>query len=252
MKYQRLVPVVIPPLLWLLNQIFLWRPGFFYYSLLLGGILIISGIKLEAQANKIKSWLLSAISPVFIFLSFSFFSSLISNIYWIQSIFLLTAWFVFVYLRNLYYYWRYNAPERENKLDNLLVSGGFLTIFATAASLYNLPAFLSLPFALLLAVFCPIIFLMFFQFLPLKKINFFLAWPLMLTNALILLELTWGLSFLPFHFNILAFLLAFFYYFLLSIWRLSWQQALNRHSLKFLLIFSIVIIVVFFLTSSWL
>jgi hypothetical protein len=252
MKYQRLLPILLPVVLWLFNQLSFWYPGFFYYSLLLGCLLISIGVRLEARSGAIRDWPLFIISPLLIFLSFSFFSSLISNFYWIQAACLLAAWFNFAYFRNLYYYWRYNAPEREDKLDNLLVSGGFLTIFASAASFYSLPAFLSLPTIFLLGIYCPMILLLFGQFLPIRKIAWSSAWPLMLINTLTLLELAWGLTFLPFNFNILAFLLAIFYYFLLTVWRLAWRQALNRHSLQFPIIFSLVLIVILFLTSSWL
>ena len=252
MKYQRLIPLLIPLLLWCLSQVFSWYSNVFYYSLIIGTVLIIGAVKLEARPNRIQDWPLFIISPALVFLSFSFFSSLISNIYWIQATFLLAAWFIFAYFRNLYYYWRYNAPERANKLDNLLVSGGFLTIFAIAASLYNLPVFLSLPFFLLLVIFCPLIFLMFFQFLPVQKLAFQTAWPLMLVNTLTLAELAWGLSLLPFSFYILGFLMAVFYYFLLSVWRLSWRQALNRRTLQWPVIFSLIIVIILFLTSSWL
>jgi len=252
MKYQRLVPILVPLLLWLINQVFYWYPSFFYYSLILGVVFIIIGTRLESQLSQPRSWLLFIISPALVFLSFSFFSSLISNIYWIQTVFLLSAWFAFAYFRNLYYYWRYNAPERENKLDNLLVSGGFLTIFSAAAGLYSLPTFLSLPLILLLAVFLIIIFLMFFQFLPVRKISFKSALPLIIVNSLTLLELTWGLSLLPFNFNILGFILAIFYYFLLTTWRLTWRQALSFRSLKWPLIFSSAIVIILLLTSSWL
>jgi len=252
MKYQRLAPILVPLILWLFNQAVSWYPHIFYYTLAAGLLLISAGVALEARPNKVKNWLWFIISPAVVFLTFSFFASLISNIYWIQIVFLLSAWFIFAYFRNLYYYWRYNAPEREDKLDNLLVSGGFLTVFAAAASLYNLPAFLSLPFILLLAILGLIIFLMFFQFLPVKKIGWLSAWPLMLVSTITLIELAWGLSLLPFNFNILGFLLAVFYYFLLNVWRLAWRQALSFRSLQWPIIFSLIIVIILFLSSNWL
>lgn len=252
MNYQRLAPILIPLILWLFNQIFNSYPQLFYYSLLVGLLLIVIGIKLESRLNKNTIWPLFIISPALVFLSFSFFSSLISNIFWIQTLFILSAWFNFAYFRNLYYYWRYDAPERKEKLDSLLISGGFLTIFASAASLYSLPTFLSLPLFLLLGVLGIIIFLMFWQFLPVKKISLKSAWPLMIVNTLTLLELAWALTMLPFNFRVLGFLAAIFYYFLLSIWRLAGRQALNRQTLRWPIIFSLIIIIILFLTSSWL
>jgi len=137
-------------------------------------------------------------------------------------------------------------------LDNLMLSGGFLAFFALASSLYGLPIFLNWPFIKFLLVFVPFSCLLLLQFLAIRKMNFKDFFPFISINVLVLSELALVLSFLPFNFNVLGFLLTVFFYFFLLVFRLRLREELSYHNLKLPTLFSLLIIIITILTARWL
>lgn len=252
MNYQRLLPLALASALWLLSEIFFISAPLFYSALTLGLVLIVFSTKYLAEKNKITHWPLLIIAPILFWLACSLYVAIIPNFFWIQIIFLIEAWFVYSYFKNLYFHLAYAAPERLEKIDNLLLAGGFLGVFALGSSLYGLTAFINAPFLVLLAAFCPLAVLFFVQFLAFQKNT----WPsdnhFFLIIIILLIELAGALSLLPLNFNILGLLLALIYYFLLTAWRLFQQGELNLEKMKFPLILSAAIITLLFLSSRWL
>lgn len=251
MKRSRLLINIVPVILLLLSLAFLFSPSFFYAALGLGALLIILSIKYLVEKNSSRPWLPFIVSPLLVFLGGEFYAALLPNYFYLVAIFLVIAWFVYSYQRNLYYYLAYGAPERERKIDSLLLSGGFLSVWALSGALFNIQAFLNWPFWLLLLIFTPFVWLSFANFSWWQK-NFSSAGITILFNAVIILELTWILSLLPLNYNILGFLLALFYYFLLFSLRLSWRRELNRRRLRPVLIGSLVVVFLILLTAAWL
>jgi len=101
----------------------------------------------------VKNWPVWFVSPLLFWLAGVVYAALLPGRLWVQLIFILILVFLFFYLRHLYYYFAYGAPEREEKLEGWLLSGGFLTVFALGAVLFGLPAFISWPAGLLFAAF---------------------------------------------------------------------------------------------------
>lgn len=239
-------------ILWLLNQTFLMWPGFFYSSLVLGVLAIALLTKYLVSPFRKYGWLAWLIAPILFWFSVSLYSTIIASTFWVQVLFLLIAWFILSYFNNLYNYLPNRTVELNKKFDNLVLSGGTLTCAAVGASLYGLSSFINWSTSLLLSLFVPIAILLFFQFAPLRK-NFWQENKLLLPiNVLMLLELAAVLSLLPLHFNLLGFCLALGYYFLLTVMRLRWQERLDNPNLKRLILFSIIIIFVLFLSARWL
>jgi len=253
MKYQRLIPLITPLLVWSLSQAFLWRSDFFYSALALATLLIVLSVKYLISATR-GYWLPFIIPPVLFFLSFSFYATIIISRFWIQLIFLLIAWFLFSYLRNLYYYLgRADSSQPWGlKLDNLLVASSFLTIFAASAVLFDLPAFLNWPWYYLLPAVVIITGLSYFQFRLLPSDGQRVSYGFLLVNIVIITEFSWALSLLPLNFHILALFLAIFYYVSLIIIRLEERGSLNRQALKLTLILSSLAILLLLLTARWL
>ncbi|MFA5024528.1 MAG: hypothetical protein WC523_06275 [Patescibacteria group bacterium] len=252
MKHLRLLPLAVAFILWLFDQVFFWQAQFFYIMLALGGILIIFSIKHLVEKNKTPDWLPLIVPPILFWLAGSLYVAIIPNAVWIQTIFLVEVWLIYSYLKNLYYHLAYAAPERIEKIDNLLLSGGFLSAFAFGSVLYGLPAFINTPFAILLLAFLPLAGLLFIQFWPYKKINWQRKRYFFGIVVLLLMEIAAVYYFLPLNFNILGLLLALSYYFLLTITRLFWQDELKRERLKLPLIFCALIFALVLLTSRWL
>lgn len=253
MKYQRFIPLITPLLIWLLAEVFLAQPKFFYSSLTLSILLLVLSVKYINDQRR-KYWLLFIVSPVLFLFSFFSYAAIIADYFWIQIIYLLIVWFTFFYLRNFYYY--STSAEAEimwsAKLDNLLISGGFLTVFAAAAVLFDLSAFINWPLYFMLPSWALVVWLLLIQFRPLKPDNYWPTRDLIPISILILTELAGVFSLLPLNFNILALFLAIIYYLDLTIIRLLVSGALNRRALKLPLILSFIAILFLFLTANWL
>jgi len=243
---------LVPAFVWLLSQIFLSQPTFFYSSLSLGALAIALGVKSLAGRDKSRHWPLFLFSPVLMLGSLSLYAALLSNWFSVQLVFLALAVFLFFYLRHLHYYWAYGAPERADKLDNLVSVGGVMTIFSLAVSMYTLPMFLKWPAYLPVVFLGPISFFTIFQFAAIKPAEkrSALLWAGII--ALILAELAWGLYLLPLRPSVLGGVLVFSYYFLLTIWRLSLRQELSRRRLKYPLLIFAIFFIILLLTATWL
>ena len=252
MNFRRLIPLLVPLSVWLLSQAFLLVPKIFLIAVSLGLVIILFGVKALVGREKKRDWLLYFIAPTLFFISANAYAAVTVSRLVIQSAFLLTAWFLFSYFKNLYYYLSYGAPDRALKIEHLVVSGGFLTVFAASGVLFDLPAFINWPVWADAIVFFIIFFLLFLQFLPFKKISLLSSGAELVIGSLILSELALALTMLPLNFNILALIMAIIYYFFLSVVRLKWQDRLSRRALKYPLILSIFIILLLLLTANWL
>jgi len=251
MKQQRWLILIVPFLLWLFSQIFLRQAGFFYVALAFGTLLIIISLKFLTRLKPHK-WLLFIIAPTLLFLSFSGLVAVLLNNVWIQSLIFLEVIFIFFYLRSVYYYFYFPAPLWRERLDHIIMASGFLTIYAFAAVLFYLPAFLSfLPFIIPL-VMMVVITLLFVQFNLFPRDNWQKNWRLIFVIVLILTELAWALSLWPLVFNLLAMFLSLAYYLGLTIIRLAGRNNLNYRTLRLPLLLSVSIFLILFLAARWL
>jgi len=251
MNFRRLIPLLVPLAAWILSQAFLLFPKIFLIALAVGAICIVLGAKVLVAPAK-RDWPLYIIAPILFFASAGAYAAVTVSRLLIQIIFLLTAWFLFSYFKNLYYYLSYGAPDRSLKIEHLMVSGGFLTVFMAAGVLFNLPAFINWPFWAVIPTFFLLFFLLFLQFFPFKKSDQSLNGSITVLSSLVLSELALALALLPLNFNFLALIMAIIYYFFLSVVRLKWQDRLSRRALKYPLILSIFIILLLLLTANWL
>jgi hypothetical protein len=252
MKNKLGLVILVTFLLWVLNQLFLFKAPLFLSCLAIGTLLILLLTRNLVQPFRKHGWLVWLISPILFWLAVSLYATIITGYVFIQIIFLVMASFFYLYFITLNSYLINKTPELNKKFDNLILSSGFLTCAASGASLYGLTAFVSLPTGFLLLFFMPVAAFLFIQFASLKK-NF---WPenksLLLIEVLILMELAVVLSFLPLNFNLLGFALGLGYFFLLSIMRLRWQERLDQLKVKRLVILSIVIVFILFFSARWL
>ena len=253
MKYKRIIPVIVPLLIWLLGELFLRRPSLFYSALALSVLIIVLSVKYLAGRTK-NDWPLLAIAPVLFVLTFFCYIAIISGLFWIQALLLLIVWFLFIYLKNLYYYFTHKESESlfEDKLDNLLIVSGFLSVFAAATTLFSLSIFIPWPVWATILILAVVIWLLFIQAMPFKKIHPERAKVLVLISVLGLAELAWGLSLLPLKFHLLGLFLAIGYYLALFIIRLHLRGTLNRRTLKLPFILGALAFLVLFLTARWL
>lgn len=255
MRYKRYIILITPIVIWLLSWAYLMRADLFYYVLASGAFLILISVKLVDYSRR-NNWPLFAITPVLLFLSLALYSAIIISSFWIKAIFFVSAAFLFVYFKHLYYFFNSNdfeeAERRAGNLDNLIIAAGFLISFSVSAVWFGLPAFLNWPPVYTLPILATVILLLFVQF------SFFSpnkSRPLGLTAFLIvlgLIEVAWALSLLPLNFNILGLFMSIYYYFGLTALRLKWSGSLNRESVKLPLALSAAVIFLLFITARWL
>jgi hypothetical protein len=252
MKKNYLYLILVPFLLWVLDEIFIFEPSFFFISLSLGILLIVFYVRSIAKTHSSKFWPLFVLPPVLFYAGFSFYSAIIVSQFWMQAIFLLIAWFIFSYLQNIYYYFFAGTPERESKLHQLLLSGSFLAAFAIAATLYALPIFLSWPFGLLILLFVVIAAALFGQFLIFAKNIDKTSWLFWGINIFILAEFAGILFLLPLNYNVLGLLLAIVFYFLVLFddWRS--QDRLFWKNVRWPIIITSLIFALILLSARWL
>ena len=256
MRYRRFIPLLSPVLIWLLSQAFLFWPPLFYSALAVGGLLIVFSVK-QLDVRGRHDWPIFVVLPLLLFWGASSYAAVVSNLYLIQAIFLATAWFLFSYFKNLYYYLQpaLSQPATDRslaRLENLFIAGGFLTVFSLSALWFVLPAFLSRQPLLTLPLLALAIALLFWQFsfLALDRKNF----PRLLTLIIVILliEAAWVFSLLPLNFNILALFLGIAYYFGLTLLRLKASGILYRRAWQWPLILSASAIILLLLTARWL
>lgn len=239
----------------MLSQAYLSNPELFYSSLAVGALLIVLSVR-HISYKEHHNWLLFVIAPVLFFLSLASYVAIIISAFWIKVIFLATASYLFLYFKNLYYY--FNSPDAEvvekrgASLDNLFIAGGFLTLFATAAVWFGLPAFLNWSPSATLPVLALVILLLFVQFSLFSPNQSRPLGPTAFLIVLLLTQIAWGLSLLPLNFNILALFMSINYYFGLTVLRLKWSGSLNRRAIQLPLILSGVAMFFLFITSRWL
>lgn len=252
MKKKSLYIILAPILLWCLNQLYVFEPSLFFVSLSFGLLVIAFFVRLLIVKNSKDFWPKYILTPSLFYFSFSFYSAILTSQFWIQVIFLFNAWFIYSYLKNIYYYFSFGAPEREIKLKKLLLSGSFLSVFTLAATLYGLPIFLNWSFFLLLLIFIIFSLAIFGQLLIFSKEidsnqKIFLG-----INTLILAEFSGVVFLLPLNYNVLGLLVAIVFYLLMLFnnWRL--EDRLTFNILRWPLIIASLIFIIILLTSRWL
>ncbi len=253
MNKYRLTPLLLPLGLLILSEVFFFYPKLFFVSLSLGLVLITFGLKMLASKNKKRFWPSYLITPFFLWLSFSTYSSLASNSLLIQIVFVILFILLFSYFKNIYYYLFSNKEEFVGRLETFSFSSGILIVFTSFSSIYTLPLFINLPQLLPFLLVLPFIFALFFQnyFYRLNHLKKeFLIFSGI--NALILSQLSWALSLLPLRPDVLGFLVALGFYFLANVFKLSLKDELNRRSLKWVMVITAVLSIMLLLSSRWL
>lgn len=241
----------VPVALWLLGQTFLNFPQFFFVTISVGGLIIILATKALATKNWRQDWPLFFYFPLVFFIGSSLYETLIPNFYWVQLLLFINAAFMFVYFKNLYYFFRYEAPERTDRLDTFLMTASVLSVFFLASSAYGLPVFLGWSFWPLLAVLVALIFPLFFQPFILGSLRLEANWPFFIVVTLIMAQIAGVIYLFPFDYNILGLLTAIVFYILFLMIRLFVRGRFSGRILRFPLITSLIIVIILLLTTRW-
>lgn len=252
MKNRRFIPLISPFILFILNELVFIEPKLFFISLSLGALVLFLSVRVLGRKNKEKYWPLFSVLPILIFSGLSFYSALIASKFLVQVIFLFSFLLNFYYLRTLYYYLVKKEYNRGLQIGSFSVLAGFFIIFSFYASVFILPLFINLNPALLVLMPLPIVWFLFFKGAYFNLNSFKEGYLIFLINTLILVQLSWVLSYLPLNSNILGFVVALIYYLLLIVSLLHFKGNLSRKAIKWPLVLVLVSIFILFLTARWL
>ena len=249
---EKKIRYILPLALLLLGEVYiLFNSQMFFVSLALGALLISLSTKgLSIKSNSLD-WPLFLYFPLLFFISSSFYGTVVANPYLIQALLLINVSFIYIYFNNLYYFFRYKAPDRTDKLDTFLMTASVLSIFFVGATIYALPVYLGWSFWPLLLVLAGVSFPLFFQPFVLGSLNLKSNKPFFITAFIIFTQMAGVIYLFPFSFNVLGLLLAIIFYALFLILRLHIRGRLSPKLLKIPLISSLIIIIILLLTTRW-
>lgn len=249
---KRLIPVLLPFLLFLGHELFLFNPKSVFVVSGLSVILIFFASAILGRHKKNLYYLVFASFASVFYLSFFLYLSLLSSRLAIQSLMIVFAGMIFYYFKNLYYYFVADDLVKLDKIENFSVAIGTLSSFAIFTSIYTLPLFVRLDINLMLLISLPFILFLFFKPLflspyPLKERLLFVF-----ISGLIMAQMSWLFSFLPLASHVLGLLTSLIYYLLLIVARLSFKGSLNRQNLKWPIALVSAAVVTLLLSSRWL
>lgn len=243
---------LLPLALLLLGELYiLFNSQLFFVSLALGALFITLTTKGLSIKSRALDWPLFLYFPLIFFIASSFYTTVLASPYLIQTLLLVNVFFIHIYFNSLYYFFRYNAPDRIDKLDTFLMTGSVLSIFFAGATAYALPVYLGWSFWPLLIVLAAISFPLFFQPFILGSLNLKTNRPFFIAALIIFTQIAGVIYLFPFSFNVLGLMLAIVFYVLFLILRLHIRGRLSSKLLKIPLIASLIIIILLLLTTRW-
>lgn len=189
---------------------------------------------------------------VFLIGNFLFFPLLIGQIWQHSYIILTSLIFYLTLVKGPYQKEREEILKSIDKPDssakNFFV---FLTAFLCFGGIYGLYLNLLFPLWLMIAAVLLITFLLTYQFLtPHRSQPSF--WLYLFILALIMVEMAWTLSFLPFSYLTIGAILLIIYYVILNLLELSLNKSLSKSLILKRIFLAIIALILLLITTKWL
>lgn len=252
MKYNRFLVLLTPLIALLLCEVLFFMPKMFYVILVFYFLIIFFAVNQFTKSSKIdKRWYNFIIFPLCFSISLIIYSIISVNKFFVQILFFTNAFFIYYYLRNIYYYLIRPDFYKDNTLENISSYGNFLLIFFIASSIYGLQSFLNLSVCISIIIILPFFALVIHQVIWINKIDFKIGFIYILIGCLILIEIAWALSFLPVNYKANGLVMAICYYILIGIIRFYLKGSLNKRIVKLYLFFGFSSIFITLLTARW-
>lgn len=247
------MPLLVPLLIWLFLQIFYFNPRLIYVVLVLSNIFLFYACWQLSRASKIdRRWWDYLILPGLLSSFTILFSIFIPDKLFIQIIFVILTIALYIYLKHLFYYLLEPTSYQEGSLGNISSSLNFVTFFLLASVIYGLQSFLNFSVVVLSLIILIVSFLLIYQIIRVNKINFKHGLLYILIGCLVMVELAWSISFLPFNYIVAGLILSICYYILINLIRNYLLGELNSKKVRIYLIIGLIGIVFALLTSRWL
>lgn len=253
MKLNRLWPLLIPLLVFALAEMYFFYPKLIYVAAVLANLFIFFAVWQFSRYSEIdKRWWNYLILPAVMSTTVMAYSVFISSKFLIQLLFIFNLVFLYLYLRQVYYYLLKPAAYKVFSIENLSSYINWLTFFFLAATVYGLQSFLNLPVSWLALIMLGVTALIVYQIIWANKIELKIGLPYILISCLILVELSWSISFLPFNYNISGLGLAICYYVIIGLVKNHLLDKLDATKVKMYLILGSVSLFLILFTAKWL
>jgi len=253
MKLNRFLPLLIPLIIYALDEMYFFYPKLIYVAAILINLLIFFTVWQFCVKSQVDSeWWNYLILPAVMSTAVMAYSVFLSSKSIIQLLFILNLVFLYIYLRHIYYYLLNPSAYEIFSIENLSAYLSWLSFFLISASIYGLESFLNLPILSLALVMLFITALIVYQIIWVNKIEFKKGLPYILISCLILVELCWSISFLPFNYNISGLSLAICFYVVIGLVKNYLLDKLDITRVKMYLIVGSVSLFLILFTAKWL
>lgn len=239
---------IAPVLIWFFWQLIIIKPhNFFIYLIIAIGI--VPFIAYEAVNKSLKQDYYLVLAELTIFVgAIYFFSSLIKVGWGLQIIWLYFIWHLYRYLTTA----RQHYSGKKLDFIDFSFYHSLVNIFILSSLIFGLQVTLSLSVWPLLALAAPLVSLSVILLAIRQKWFKQSSWRFWAFLAILELEALLVLSFLPLNYLVLGVLSALFYYSALNFTRLYFEDRLSRKKIKNYALFTIISLIIIFLTARWL
>lgn len=245
--------MVIPFFSLILLEIFYFKPRFIYAVAAVLNLLIVYAVRRFSKAGDIdKNWHNFIIFPCLLLLSSICYTVFLSGKFLIQTIFVMDAVLLYVYLKYVYYYLVRPVAYEVFSIENISSYGNFLSFFLASAAIFGLQSFLNVKTWILMLLMLVLALLALYQNLWASKIELKKNLIYLLVSCLALMELFWSITFLPVNFNIAGLTLAICYYILSGLMKYYLLGNLDKDKIKLYLGFGLTGIFIILFTAKWL
>jgi hypothetical protein len=252
MKNIRFLPFLILLISLGLSELLFVAPKTIYYlAIPLGNLALIASVfAISWKKAELADFFRHLILPLSFFNGAIFYGIMLNELV-AHLVFLVGAGLQFYYLRFLYLYLHKPYAYAPTSIENIAIYGSFVSVFWATATIYGLQSFINLPVWMLVTGISLVFSLLVYQIFWSNKIDEarFAVYVMLIT--LVLAEISWVASFLPFDFSVIGFIVAICYYMSTGLARLYLLERLEKRHVKAYLSYGFLSILAIILTSQW-
>ena len=250
---KRLLTLIIPAFILILFEIFFSFPKIIAVIVVLIILAIFYAVWQFTKISLVdKEWWNFLILPASLSLGLLAFTTMLSSDFLKQILIILNSIIIYLYLRFTFYYLITPMAYKEASLENISAYGNYLTLFFIFSAVYGLQSFLSISIWILMLLVLLATGLAVYQTMWVNKIAVRTRLIYILISCLVMVELAWGISFLPLKFSIAGFILSICYYMLIGLVRCRLLNKLNGKIIKLYLGLGVASIGIVLLSARWL
>ena len=252
MKLNRLLPLLIPLVIYILDEMYFFYPKLIYTAAVIINLLIWFAVWQFCVKSQVdKRWWNYLILPAVMSTAVMAYSVFLSSKFIIQLLFFFNLVFLYFYLRHIYYYLLSPSAYEIYSIENISSYVSWLSFFLLSATIFGLQSFLNLPIFSLVLIMLAVAALIVYQIIWANKIELKKGLPYLLISCFILVELYWSISFLPFNYNISGLALAICFYVVMGLVKNQLLDKLDSTKVKMYLILGSVSLFLVLFTAKW-